>query len=140
MAERKIGDMWIATIILLLFATIFSGFFLDADRIHGLSNSIGSDIDGLSNRSSDDYALIEQQLEDNTYNLSTFTVRENQFIDTRGTAQDFTISKDTTNSNKGFLVNVGRLIKQPLIMGTLISLLIAVGVILFFRFWKPGGI
>lgn len=140
MGERKIGDLWIATIIGGFFLIVFSGFFLSADSLHGLSNSIGNNLDGLSNTSSDDYALIEQQLEDNTYNLSTFTVRENQFIDTRGTSQDFSISKDTTNSNKGFLVNVGGLIKQPIIIGTIISLLISVGVILFLRFWKPGGI
>jgi len=140
MAERKIGDLWIATIIGVFFIGTFSTLFLQLDSLHGLNNSIGSDLEGVSNRSSDDYHAIEQQLESNTFNTSTFTIRENQFIDTRGTSQDFTISKDTTSTNKGFLVNMGSLIKQPVIMGTLVSLLISVGVILFFRFWKPGGI
>lgn len=140
MAERKIGDLWVAGIIGLFFLGMFSAFFLQADDMHGLSNSLGTQLKGINNQSSADYHSIEQDLEDNTYNTSIFTVKDNQFIDTRGTSQDFTISKDTTSSNKGFLINMGTIIKQPFIMGTLISLLISVGIILFFRFWKPGGI
>lgn len=140
MAERKIGHLLIGSIVLLFFIGMYANFFISADKIHGLSNSIGADLDGVSNQTFDEYTTIETQLEDDTYNISTFTVRENQFIDTRGTAQDFTISKDTTSSNKSFLVNVMNLLKRPVILSFLISLLVAVGIILFFRFWKPGGI
>lgn len=140
MAEKKIGDVIIGGIFLLFFLGMYSAFFISADDIHGLTDSIGSDLEGINNQSFEEYTAIETQLEDDTYNLSTFTIRENQFIDTRGTSQDFIMGKDMTNTNKNFLVNVSNIIKQPVIIGFLIFLVITVTIILFLGFWKGRGV
>lgn len=140
MAEKKIGDMVYVVIYLLLALGALSTLIIGFDEQYTNSDNIGGDIQGLYNSSSDDYYSSEVQVQDDTFNTSSFSITTGSDVDVRGTSQSILMARNSPSIMSDFANNLGGVIMiHPIISLFFGSMIIVTGVILFLRFIRPGG-
>jgi len=100
--EMKLGDVLITSAFLSLLITIFTSFFIAADTSIGTS-SISTDLESIENTQSNNYEDIEKSLEQQVSNSTGFVVKENIFIDERGTGESDLSSKKSKSGFKNFV-------------------------------------
>lgn len=112
--EMKMGDVLIAGAFLLLVVGSLSSLFIGFDNSAGVT-SISDDLIVLSGDVETNYYTTEEGLQDLSTNNTGFVVKENIFIDDRGTAEaDF--SRDNSQSSfKKFISNIRNNDKSGLI-------------------------
>jgi len=140
MAERKIGDMAMGVIALILFVSVFSVVIVSFDSQFTNSEGYGDSLINISNTVISNYTTTELSLTDNTYNTTAQTITGGIDTDTRGSSQAIIISKNTPSTIKQFTNSLfEHVAASPVISLVLTLIIVAVGLVLVLRAWRPGG-
>lgn len=142
MAEKKIGDLAYAIIYLLLGFGVFFVLFNSFDSQYVNSDNIGSELQGIHDNESvsGGYYDYETRVQDITMNTSTFSVTAGSDVDVRGTSQSIISARDSP----GIMLRVVNLTKNYFRVNNAVflfvsSMIIITGLVLLFRFIRPGG-
>lgn len=134
--DMKMGDVLLNGAFLLLVVGALSVLFIGFDNSAGVT-SISDDLNSMSSDVETNYYTTEEGLQVLNTNNTGFVVKENIFIDDRGTAEaDF--SRDNSQSSfKKFISNIRNNDKtsmiDPLIFVYVTSFIVLVGLIMGLR-------
>jgi len=134
MANKKLSDVWLALIALIFFTGAFSIIISSFDMQFSNNEGYGTVINNSYVNASSSYQSSDQVLQQNLLNGSSFSIAEQQQIDTRGYASTSIINKESPNTFINFIkLSAKYMMLHPLIISTIITIIISVISLLFIR-------